>query len=65
MPIKCLALASGYDGLAVRNPGDEFELPDGSEPAEWFKVLSGNKTKGKNKSVDEGDNGQADASALA
>lgn len=33
---RFIAIAVGYDNLAVRQPGDEFELPDGSSGS-WFK----------------------------
>lgn len=34
--MKVIATAVGYDNLAVRQVGDEFDMPDGSL-APWFK----------------------------
>jgi len=41
---RFIATAVGYDNIAVRQPGDEFDLPDGSS-APWFKPAEGD-TKG-------------------
>lgn len=41
---RFIATAVGYDNLAVRQPGDEFDMPDGST-ASWFKPAADD-TKG-------------------
>ena len=46
--MKVIATAIGYDNLAVRQVGDEFDMPDGST-APWFKPVEGD-TKGPLKS---------------
>ena len=46
--MKVIAIAVGYDNLAVRQVGDEFDMPDGSS-APWFKPAEGD-TKGPKKS---------------
>ena len=33
--MKVRATAVGYDNIALRQPGDEFDMPDGSK-APWF-----------------------------
>lgn len=33
--MKVIATKQGWDGKAIRNPGDEFDMPDGSK-ASWF-----------------------------
>lgn len=33
--MKVIATKTGFDGKRIRNPGDEFEMPDGSK-ASWF-----------------------------
>lgn len=53
--MKVIAIAEGYDNHAVRKPGDEFEMPDGST-APWFKPVEGDTKgprKGKAKASDE------------
>jgi hypothetical protein len=41
---KVIAIAKGYDGVVVRNPGDVFEVADGAKGS-WFKAADGD-TKG-------------------
>lgn len=36
--VRVLCLATGFDNLMMREPGDEFEMPEGVE-APWFKVI--------------------------
>lgn len=33
--MRVRAIAEGYDNVAVRQPGDEFDLPDGAK-GKWF-----------------------------
>lgn len=39
MSVRCLATAVGYDNVCVREPGDEFTMPDGTKSGTWFTVL--------------------------
>ena len=36
--MRVRAIETGFDNLAIRNPGDEFDMPDGSEAA-WFEPV--------------------------
>jgi hypothetical protein len=36
--MKVRADVKGFDGLSIRMPGEEFELPEGSRGS-WFTVL--------------------------
>ena len=33
---QVIAVAVGFDGIVVRNPGDAFDMPDGVT-ADWFR----------------------------
>lgn len=63
--MKATATAVGYFGF-LRQPGDEFEVPDDTKPASWFKLeekaedrKSGKRT-GKNQPAEgNGDAGEA------
>jgi hypothetical protein len=46
--MKVRALAKGYHGV-FRNPGDVFDVPDGSKKASWFEEL----TADEQEAVDE------------
>ncbi len=37
--IRCIATAPGYDNTKVREPGEEFEMPDGTKPGTWFTIV--------------------------
>lgn len=37
--MRCIATAQGYDNVKVREPGEEFEMPDGTKPGTWFTVV--------------------------
>lgn len=37
--MRVRALETGYDNVAVREPGDEFEMPEGSS-AHWFEPVN-------------------------
>lgn len=56
--MKVIATAEGYDNLAVRKPGDEFEMPDGST-APWFTPVDaepakkGSKAKASDKPAED------------
>jgi len=49
--MRVRAIETGFDNLAIREPGDEFEMPDGSS-APWFEPVEAPapkaKTGGKN-----------------
>lgn len=55
--MRVRALETGFDNLAIREPGDEFEMPDGSE-AHWFEPVESKpqtaktKTKAKDDQTD-------------
>lgn len=34
--MRVIATAVGFDGTELRNPGDEFEMPDGAKGS-WFE----------------------------
>lgn len=36
--MRVIATQRGYDNLALREEGEEFDMPDGSE-AHWFKPV--------------------------
>jgi hypothetical protein len=36
--MRVRATATGFDNTAIREAGDEFEMPDGSE-AHWFEPV--------------------------
>lgn len=36
--MKVIATAMGFDGKQIRNPGDEFDMPDESKGS-WFAPL--------------------------
>lgn len=59
--MKATATAVGYFGV-LRQPGDEFEVPDDTKPASWFELegkKSGKRT-GKNQPAEGGgDAGEA------
>ena len=40
--MKVIATKRGYDGVVVREEGEEFEMPDGSK-ASWFLPTEGSK----------------------
>lgn len=33
---QVIAVALGFDGIVIRNPGDVFDMPDGTT-ADWFR----------------------------
>lgn len=37
--MQVIATAVGYDGVAVRQPGDVFDMPDGAS-GPWFKLAA-------------------------
>lgn len=43
--MKVIATKVGFDGKRVRQPGDEFDMPEGSKGS-WF-VPADDKAKGK------------------
>ena len=55
--MKVIAILAGYDNLAVRQPGDVFELPrgaDGKAPkGTWFKAVDEDTKGPKDKSAKE------------
>lgn len=51
---KAIAKEVGYFGV-VRQPGDEFEVPDGTESSTWFDVVGDKVKKGKGKKSDAED----------
>lgn len=36
--MKVIATKKGYDGIVVREPGDEFDMKDGSKGS-WFEPV--------------------------
>lgn len=36
--MQVIATAIGFDGKQIRNPGDKFDMPDGSKGS-WFAPL--------------------------
>lgn len=49
--MRVRAIATGFDNLTVREPGDEFNMPDGSIGT-WFESVD-KKQKNKPQSQDE------------
>lgn len=52
--MRVIATAQGYDGIQIREPGDEFDMPEDSEASTWFKPVGRAEqapaaTKGKGK----------------
>lgn len=39
--MRVIATAKGYDNVCIRDPGDEFDMPDDTkiEPGCWFKAV--------------------------
>lgn len=59
--MKATATAVGYFGV-LRQPGDEFEVPDDTKPASWFKLedkKSGKRTGRNQPAEGNGDAGEA------
>lgn len=54
--IRCIATAQGYDNTKVREPGEEFEMPDGVKQGAWFTIV---KAKAQ-KAVATGDSTQVE-----
>lgn len=53
--MQVIATKEGYDGQVRRNPGEEFEMPDGSKGT-WFKPVKDEADKPKGKAgKDEAD----------
>lgn len=44
--MRVIATDTGFDNLAIREPGDIFEMPDGSK-APWFEPYDEPKPSGK------------------
>lgn len=69
---RFIAVAVGYDNVTVRQPGDEFDLPDGSS-ASWFKPAAGDakgpvkskKPKAADPAAGEGEGGGEVGDAIA
>ena len=38
--MQVIATARGHDGLKVREPGDEFTMPEGAKGS-WFQAVGG------------------------
>lgn len=38
--MRVIATNRGYDGITTRDPGDEFDMPDGAR-ASWFRPADG------------------------
>lgn len=55
--IRCIATAPGYDNVKIREPGEEFELPDGSKQGTWFTIVKPAKAQ---KAVASGDSTQVE-----
>ena len=54
--MKATATAVGYFGF-LRQPGEEFEVPDDTKPASWFELegkKAATKRTGKNRCVFHG-----------
>lgn len=43
--MRVIATAVGYDGICVRQPGEEFDMPDGSKGSWFATVKPGKKPK--------------------
>lgn len=43
--MRVVAIAVGFDGKTLRQPGDEFDLPDDAGPGDWFKKIEPKKRK--------------------
>ena len=60
--MKATATAVGYFGF-LRQPGEEFEVPDDTKPASWFELegkKAATKRTGKNQPAEgNGDAGEA------
>ncbi len=50
--MKVIATARGYFDQ-IREPGDEFEVPDDTKEATWFEPVDKPATKKSTKKVDE------------
>lgn len=59
---KAIAKEVGYFGV-VRQPGDEFEVPDGTESSTWFDVVGDKVKKGKGKKSEAAEEPAADEAA--
>lgn len=56
--MKATATAVGYFGF-LRQPGDEFEVPDDTKPASWFKLEDKKSAKRTGKNQPAEGNGDA------
>lgn len=50
--MRVIALETGFDNLAIREPGDIFEMPDGSS-APWFEPVEDEKPAKKQAKKDD------------
>lgn len=58
--MKYIATALGFDGSALRQPGEVFDAPADFPPGEWFTAYKAPK-RGAAAPVDEGEGGENSA----
>lgn len=57
--MRVVATAVGFDGKTLRQPGEEFDLPDDAGPGDWFKKVEKRRKRGDQPDDAQGDQGEA------
>lgn len=52
--MRVRAIETGYDNVAIRQPGEEFDMPDGAS-APWFEPVEPPKVEVKSKKAGKAD----------
>lgn len=45
--MRVRAIERGFDNLCIREPGEEFDMPEGTKPAPWFEPVDKKADKAK------------------
>jgi len=59
MTMRVIATKEGHDGVVIRRPGDEFDMPDGSKGS-WFEPVPAEPKPKKAKAAPEAPPAESD-----